>query len=105
MLDEVLGVADYVLLMSVNPGFGGQEFIPRTLDKVRALSRRRSELGLKFAIEIDGGVTLGNLPDVIRAGCDWVVAGVTIFRSADAAATLAEMRAVAEALSPALLSA
>jgi ribulose-phosphate 3-epimerase len=105
MLDEVLGVADYVLIMSVNPGFGGQQFIPRTLDKVRALCKRRTELGLKFPIQIDGGVTLGNLPEVIRAGCDWVVAGVTIFRSADPAATLAEMRAMGQALSPALLSA
>jgi ribulose-phosphate 3-epimerase len=105
MLDEVLGVADYVLLMSVNPGFGGQQFIPRTLDKVRALARRREELGLKFPIEIDGGVTLENLEEVVRAGCDWVVAGVTIFRSADPVATLTRMRAVGQALSPAVLTA
>jgi ribulose-phosphate 3-epimerase len=83
--------------MSVNPGFGGQEFIPRVLDKVRRLDRRRRELGLAFAIEIDGGVTRDNLGEVVRAGCDWVVTGSSIFHTADPAAAVAEMRRMAEA--------
>jgi ribulose-phosphate 3-epimerase len=96
MLEEVLEVADYVLLMSVNPGFGGQQFIQRTLDKVRALALRRKQLGLEFFIEIDGGITLETLPEVIRAGVDWVVAGSTIFHSPDPEATLVEMRRIAQ---------
>jgi ribulose-phosphate 3-epimerase len=93
-------VADYVLVMSVNPGFGGQEFIPRSLQKVRALERRRKELGLSFAIEIDGGVDTGNLADVVRAGCDWVVTGSTIFHSSDPGAIVTQMRQIArEAIS------
>ena len=95
MLDDVLGLVDYVLVMSVNPGFGGQQFIPHALDKVRALDRRRKELGLNFAIEIDGGVNLENLADVVRAGCDWVVSGASIFKSPDPAATVARMREIA----------
>jgi ribulose-phosphate 3-epimerase len=95
MLDDVLGLVDYVLIMSVNPGFGGQQFIPYALDKIRALDRRRKELGLKFAIEIDGGVNLENLADVVRAGCDWVVSGASIFKSPDPAATVAKMREIA----------
>ena len=96
MLEEVLDLADFVLFMSVNPGFGGQRFIPRTLDKVRALARRRQELGLNFAIEIDGGVDLENLSEVVQAGVDWVVAGATVFLSPDPAATVAEMRRIAQ---------
>lgn len=95
MLEDVLEVADYVLVMSVNPGFGGQAFIPRSLHKIRALERRRRELGANFAIEIDGGVDTENLADIVRAGCDWVVAGSTIFHSPDPAATVAEMRQIA----------
>ena len=60
MLEDVLGLVDYVLIMSVNPGFGGQQFIPHALEKIRALDRRRKELGLNFAIEIDGGQHLAN---------------------------------------------
>src|ERR1700688_49901 len=72
MLDDVLDVADYVLVMSVNPGFGGQKFIPHALEKVRQLTQRKRERGLQFPIEIDGGVTLENVADVIRAGVEWV---------------------------------
>jgi ribulose-phosphate 3-epimerase len=96
LLEDVLGLADYVLVMSVNPGFGGQRFIPRALDKIRALERRRRELGLTFSIEIDGGVTKENLAEIVRAGCDWVVSGASIFRSPDPAATVAEMREIAQ---------
>ena len=95
MLSEVLEVADYVLIMSVNPGFGGQHFIPRALDKVRELDRERRDRRLQLPIEIDGGITLENLPEVIRAGCDWVVAGTSIFHAPDSAAAVAEMRQVA----------
>ncbi len=94
-LSEVLELADYVLVMSVNPGFGGQKFLPRTLDKVRALDALRRERGLAFAIEIDGGVNLNNLTEVVRAGCDWIVTGTSVFHTPDAAATVAEMRRVA----------
>ena len=96
MLGEVLEVADYVLIMSVNPGFGGQHFIPRALDKVRELDRERRDRRLQLPIEIDGGITLENLPEVIRAGCDWVVAGSSIFHSPDPAAAVADMRQVAQ---------
>ncbi len=91
MIEEVLGLVDYVLIMSVNPGFGGQQFIPRTLEKLKALAQRRSELGLNFAIEIDGGVTLDNIGEIVRAGCDWLVSGASIFHSPDPQATVAQM--------------
>jgi ribulose-phosphate 3-epimerase len=94
-LDEVLDVADYVLVMSVNPGFGNQQFIPNALKKIRELDRRRKELRLHLPIEIDGGVTLDNIGDVVRAGCDWIVAGSTIYDSADPATTVSRMQQVA----------
>jgi len=81
--------------MSVNPGFGAQKFIPNALRKVRALDFRRRELGLQLPIEIDGGVNLENLGDVIRAGCDWIVAGSTIFHSDDPATTVKDMQRIA----------
>jgi ribulose-phosphate 3-epimerase len=96
-LDEVLDVADYVLVMSVNPGFGGQEFIPRTLGKVRQLARLRQERNLNFAIEIDGGINLENLAEVVRAGCDWIVTGSSVFHTPDPGATVAQMRNIAQA--------
>jgi ribulose-phosphate 3-epimerase len=96
MLDEILDVADYVLIMSVNPGFGGQQFIPRALDKVRELIRNRQERRLQFSIEIDGGITLDNLPEVVRAGCDWIVTGSSVFHTSDPTATVAEMRQIAQ---------
>jgi ribulose-phosphate 3-epimerase len=95
LLDDVLDIVDYVLIMSVNPGFGGQQFIPNSLRKVRALAQKRRELGLSFAIEIDGGVNLENLVDLVSAGVDWVVTGASVFTAADPAATVAEMREIA----------
>jgi ribulose-phosphate 3-epimerase len=95
VLEEVLGVADYVLLMSVNPGFGGQKLIPYVLEKVRKLDRLRRARNLALPIEIDGGVHLDNLGDVVRAGCDWIVTGSAVFHSADAEATVREMRQIA----------
>ena len=94
-LDDVLEIVDYILVMSVNPGFGAQQFIPNSLRKIRTLAMRRRELGLQFAIEIDGGISLENLGDVVRAGCDWIVAGSSIFGSADPATTVNRMQQAA----------
>ncbi len=95
VLEDVLEVADYVLLMSVNPGFGGQKLIPYVLQKVRALERMRRDKHLAFPIEIDGGVHRENLAEVVRAGCDWIVTGSAIFHSPDPEATVREMREIA----------
>jgi ribulose-phosphate 3-epimerase len=95
VLEDVLKVADYVLLMSVNPGFGGQKLIPYVLEKVRKLAQMRQERKLAFPIEIDGGVHKENLAEVVRAGCDWIVTGSAVFHSADPEATVREMRGIA----------
>jgi ribulose-phosphate 3-epimerase len=96
VLDEVLDLVDYVLIMSVNPGFEAQRFIPNALRKIRALDLRRKELGLHFPIEIDGGVSVDNLSDIVRAGCDWVVAGSSVFHSEDPATTVTRMQQIAQ---------
>jgi ribulose-phosphate 3-epimerase len=95
VLEDVIEVADYVLLMSVNPGFGGQKLIPYVLDKVRKLAILRRQKNLAFPIEIDGGVHRDNLADVVRAGCDWIVTGSAVFHSGDPEATVREMREIA----------
>jgi ribulose-phosphate 3-epimerase len=94
-LSEVLNLVDHVLIMSVNPGFGGQTFIPNALRKIQALSHRRKELGLDFAIEIDGGVVQENAGDIVRAGCDWLVAGSSVFHTPDPGAAFRELERVA----------
>jgi len=94
-LSEVLDLAGEVLVMSVNPGFGGQHFIPNALKKVQALAWRRKELGLDFAIGIDGGVELQNTPDIARAGCDWLVAGTSIFHTKGPGEAFVEMQRAA----------
>jgi ribulose-phosphate 3-epimerase len=94
-LSEVLDLVDHVLIMSVNPGFGGQHFIPNALRKIQALAWKRKELGLNFAIEIDGGVALDNAAEIVRAGCDWLVAGTSIFHTPDAAAAFRELERTA----------
>ena len=94
-LVDVLDVADYVLIMSVNPGFGGQRFIPNSLRKVRTLDAWRKERGLHLPIEIDGGISMENLSDAVRAGVDWVVAGSLVFHSDDPEATVREMQRIA----------
>ncbi len=94
-LDEVLDIVDYVLVMSVNPGFGGQAFLPNSVHKVRQLAQRRKERGLHFAIEIDGGITKENVGKVVDAGVEWVVAGSSIFHSVNPAAAFEEMRQIA----------
>jgi ribulose-phosphate 3-epimerase len=95
VLEDVLKVADYVLLMSVNPGFGGQKLIPYVLEKVRKLVQMRQERKLAFPIEIDGGVHKENLAEVVRAGCDWIVTGSAVFHSANPESTVREMRGIA----------
>src|SRR5487761_454158 len=96
MLDEVLDVADYVLVMSVNPGFGGQKFIPNSLNKVRQLAAGKRERGLHFPIEIDGGVDVKNVVSVVDAGVEWVVAGSSIFHTVNPRATFEQMRTLAQ---------
>lgn len=78
-LEDILHETDLILIMSVNPGFGGQKFIPRTLDKIRTLKSMITEQNLKTVIEVDGGVTLENAPELIAAGADALVAGNTVF--------------------------
>jgi len=94
-LVDLVGDFDFVLLMSVNPGFGGQSFIPRVLDKVKRLDALRAERGAPFFIQVDGGVGLKNAADLIRAGADCLVAGNAVFKAPDpklaAAALLGEM--------------
>ena len=96
LLDDILGVVDYVLVMSVNPGFGGQEFIAHSIEKVRQLDRRRRERDLQFAIQIDGGISTHNVAEVVRAGVDWVVAGTSVFHTPDPGAAVREMRQLAQ---------
>jgi ribulose-phosphate 3-epimerase len=90
-LDEILAEADFVLLMSVNPGFGGQSMIETVLEKARALRRRIDERGLDTRIEIDGGVTLDNLDRVAQTGVDMIVAGSAVFQADDACETTRRM--------------
>jgi ribulose-phosphate 3-epimerase len=82
-LSEVLDVVDYVLVMSVNPGFGAQKFIPSTLHKMRQLAEIRLRRGLHFRIEVDGGVALDTVSDVVRAGAEILVAGNAVFGNGD----------------------
>jgi ribulose-phosphate 3-epimerase len=95
MVENVLDFVDYVLVMSVNPGFGGQGFIPRSLDKIRRLDRIRGERGYDFHIEIDGGVSHHNVGEIVRAGCDWLVSGSAVFHSEDSAAAVKDMQQLA----------
>ena len=91
-LDEALKFADYVLLMSVNPGFGGQTFIPESLDKVRRLRKMIDERGLKARIEIDGGIDAENIAEVASAGAEIIVSGSAIFGGPDPAVALRKLR-------------
>ncbi len=95
-LDEVLHMVDYVLVMSVNPGCGGQEFIPAALDKVRRLRQIRSERGLAFRIEIDGGITVDNVGQAAQAGVEIVVAGTAVFGAPDPGEAVAALYRAAE---------
>lgn len=88
-LSTILGAVDFVLVMSVNPGFGGQKFIDYALDKIRELDRLRRERRLSYRIEIDGGVSEDNVGEIASAGCDIIVAGSSIFGRDDPAAAVA----------------
>ncbi|PWT90136.1 MAG: ribulose-phosphate 3-epimerase [Acidobacteria bacterium] len=98
-LEDTLGDVDYILLMSVNPGFGGQKFLPQVLRKVEQLRMMRSSSGLSFAIEIDGGMALTNLRDAVIAGADWIVAGSSVFQSKDPVQTVHQMRQILQEFS------
>ena len=92
MLSDILHDTDIVCMMSVNPGFGGQQFIPYTLEKIKQLRQMIDERQLKTLIEIDGGVTVENAPSIMAAGAHVLVAGNTIFKSADPIATIWELK-------------
>jgi len=92
-LDYVMDDMDMILLMSVNPGFGGQKFIPNTLNKIRDLRQLITASGRDIRLEVDGGIGINNIADVAAAGADTFVAGSAIFGSDDYARTIAEMRA------------
>jgi len=91
-LNDVLHEIDLVCMMSVNPGFGGQKFIPHTLEKIKQLRKMITERGLNVHIEIDGGVTLQNAASIISAGADTLVAGNTVFKSADPKNTIHQLK-------------
>ncbi|MGP7735593.1 ribulose-phosphate 3-epimerase [Oceanimonas smirnovii] len=91
-LDYVMDKVDVILLMSVNPGFGGQSFIPGTLDKLREARRRIDESGRNMRLEIDGGVKPGNIREIAEAGADMFVAGSAIFSQPDYKAVIDDMR-------------
>jgi ribulose-phosphate 3-epimerase len=91
-LDHVLDRLDFVLVMSVNPGFGGQSFIASSLPKIQAIRRRIEQTGKQIWLEVDGGIKVDNIAAVATAGADTMVAGSAIFGSRDYAATIAAMR-------------
>ena len=91
-LDVILDELDLVLIMSVNPGFGGQSFIPSALDKISALRQRITERGLATELEVDGGVKIDNICEVVAAGADVLVAGSAVFNTDDYAATIKALR-------------
>jgi len=82
-LSEVLEIVDYVLVMSVNPGFGAQEFIPNSVHKIRRLAHLRAQRGLNFRIEVDGGIARDTVAEVVRAGAEILVAGNAVFGHGD----------------------
>jgi ribulose-phosphate 3-epimerase len=96
VLDYVLGDIDQVLVMSVNPGFGGQKFIPSSLRKLSELRRMRQESGAGYAINIDGGVYPANAAEIFDAGADMVISGAGIFSADDPVAALAAFREIAD---------
>ena len=95
MLSEVLGSVDHVLVMSVNPGFGGQKFIPGALEKIRQLKLTRERYNLAFRIEVDGGVGPENVADLVRSGAEILVAGTSIFHTPDPAEAVRAMKQMA----------
>jgi ribulose-phosphate 3-epimerase len=94
-LSEVLPSVDFVLVMSVNPGFGGQKFIPGTLEKMRQLRELRARYNHGYRIEVDGGLVPGNVGEVARAGGEILVAGTSVFHTPDAAEAVRQLRQLA----------
>jgi ribulose-phosphate 3-epimerase len=95
-LSEVLGIVDHVLVMSVNPGFGGQKFIPNALAKIRELKRVRESYNHSFRIEVDGGVDPENVAELVRAGAEILVAGTSVFHTPDAAQAVRVLKQAAD---------
>ena len=98
VLENVAGDVDFVLVMSVNPGFGGQRFIPRALDKIRAVRAMLDAAGTGAFVEVDGGVDLTTIAPVVEAGATVIVAGHAVFGQLDAAAAVRSLRAAAESV-------
>ena len=96
-LTEVLDLVHHVLVMSVNPGFGGQKFIPNSLNKIAALVRMRTERKLDFRIEVDGGVDLETVSDIVKAGAELLVAGNAVFGNGDIRSNAAQLLEAARA--------
>lgn len=94
LLNDIIADVDVVCLMSVNPGFGGQSFIPRTIEKIKQLKTIINQASSNCLIEIDGGVTLENANEILGAGADVLVAGNTVFKSSDPKATIATLKAL-----------
>ena len=95
MLTDVLDKVDTVLVMSVNPGFGGQKFIPGAIEKIRQLNQWRARYNGAFRIEVDGGVDAENIAELARAGANTFVAGTSIFHTPDPAAAVRDLRKLA----------
>jgi ribulose-phosphate 3-epimerase len=94
-LSEVFGLVDHILVMSVNPGFGGQKFIPGALVKIRELKRIRESYNHSFRIEVDGGVGPDNVADLVRAGAEILVAGTSVFHTPDIAEAVRSLKQLA----------
>ena len=93
-LQDVLSDIDVVLIMSVNPGFGGQSFIPHSIEKIKQLRKMIDDAGLKTKIEVDGGVSLDNAKQIVDAGADVLVAGNAVFKSADPKQTIHQLKSL-----------
>jgi ribulose-phosphate 3-epimerase len=91
-IEPFLGLFDILLVMTVNPGFGGQAFLPETMEKVRLGAKWREERGLDYHIEVDGGINTATAKISREAGADVMVAGTSVFKAADAAAEIASLR-------------
>jgi ribulose-phosphate 3-epimerase len=100
LLVEVLPMVHYVLVMSVNPGFGGQKFLPLAVDKIAHLAELREEMGLNFRIEVDGGVDNETVASIVQAGADMLVAGSAVFQKGRTEHNAAELLRIARAAAP-----
>lgn len=96
LLKDIINDTDVVCMMSVNPGFGGQSFIPNTLQKIKELKQIIIDRGASTLIEIDGGVTLGNAADIVAAGADVLVAGNTVFSAANPTQMIADLKLISK---------